>query len=229
MIGIQRSPPDRCLGHIHLPFTPYSTSQLLLIIESRLENYKPPLPLPLPAPSPHSTASSGPIMTESQKNQFLSLARESIHFIIFRTHDINEIWAILTSLWEKYYVSSSSNEIKLSTKFLETEIGSILRQPTIHITDSVGNSQQLQSLQRKDSINLKRNLSILSTDSSDSSHSLFRTSSIQPSSVVNMTTRKPSSPPPSTFLFSPHSSALHFSSFVFDQSWDHLGLMICHF
>jgi hypothetical protein len=175
VIGIQRSPPDRCLGHIHLPFAPYSVPQLLSIIEFRLKSYHPE------SPCDPSVASSP--LTEQQQNQFLALARESIHFLTFRTHQVTDIWAILTSLWEKYYYSSA-NETKLTSRFLETEIGVLFRQPTFHTREI---SRTLH--QRKESLNLKRNLSIRSTDSAESRTSSSLPALTQATSVkMNMNT-----------------------------------------
>lgn len=123
-------------------------------------------------------------MTEQQKQQFLTLTRDAIHFITFRSHNIDEIWATLTSLWEKYY---TSNEIKLSPKFLEIEISSIFRQPTFHTLDV--------SLIPKDSTTssssgtiLKRNLSVHSNDSMDSNVSSMMKPSLNFNSVINQNT-----------------------------------------
>jgi hypothetical protein len=185
VIGIQRSPPDRCLGHIHLPFSPYTIPQLLSIIEGRLTTYQPVFasfdlnPTPTDAPM---------LLTPHQRNQFLSLARDSIHFITFRTHEIDEIWATVTSLWEKHSrLSRETTEDfpKLSSKYLEAEIGLIFKGLAIHTLEapSVGQTNR----QRKDPNGLKRSLSTRSNDSiaSDSNaSSLFRS----PAVSINMNT-----------------------------------------
>jgi hypothetical protein len=190
VIGIQRCPPDRCLGHIHLPFAPYSIAQLLSIIEFRLEDYHPESRC-----NAHGELlSSLTPLTEQQKNQFRTLTREAIHFITFRTHEVNDIWAILTSLWEKYY-HFSLNETKLTSKFLESEIGSIFRQPTFHTKEMPRPQQRRDSSQS----NLKRNISIRSTDSTESSVSSIRPSLIQAlPGNMNMNTCKTNNSSPLT-------------------------------
>jgi hypothetical protein len=197
VIGIQRSPPDRCLGHIHLPFTPYTIPQLLSIIEGRLATYQPSFA------SSSDLNSSGPssstlTLTPQQTNQFLSLARDSIHHITFRTHEIEEIWATLTTLWEKHFrlppppstvavaVTVTGDLNKFSSKFLETEIGIIFKGLAIHTVESSANSHT--NRQRKDGISLKRSLSTRSNDSttSDSNRSTATGASLS----INMNTCK---------------------------------------
>lgn len=130
-------------------------------------------------------------LKQEGKNHFLSLTRESLPHITFRTRSIDEIWAIMTSLWEKYSLPSDGSTLQLpSSKALETQISLLFQQFTF---SSIDTSKLCDNSKPKR--NLKRSFSIQSTiDSSLESPALtssnLTTPTTIPSNTINLNTCK---------------------------------------